>query len=84
MDLSMPGIGGLEAIKQIKSMDNPPKVLVVTFNDEIQYFSESAASGADGMLSKNDFVESLNKTIDALFEKNKQEKKNQFVAGNSK
>jgi DNA-binding NarL/FixJ family response regulator len=69
MDLSMPGMGGLEATRLIKELSNPPKVVIVTLHDEIQYFTEAVKSGADAFVSKLELVDKLTKVLNTLFSK---------------
>ena len=52
MDLSMPGIGGLEATRRIKSLARPPRVVVLTLNDQDDYRRAALAHGADAFLAK--------------------------------
>lgn len=62
MDISMPGISGLTATRIIKKMDNPPKVVILTIYDTLEYRNEAKAAGADGFITKSDFttkIESL-------------------------
>src|SRR5262245_14110692 len=47
MDLEMPGIGGLEAIRRIKDLVAPPCVVVVTLYDSEDVRARSMAAGAD-------------------------------------
>lgn len=52
MDLNMPGIGGIEAIRQIKK-DNPSvKILALTAYTEDEYVKEALRAGALGYLLK--------------------------------
>lgn len=53
MDLSMPGIGGLESIRRICSRDNRAKILVFSVHDEMVYVNRAMAAGAKGYISKN-------------------------------
>ncbi|MHB9141161.1 MAG: response regulator [Paludibacter sp.] len=59
MDVSMPGMGGLMATRMIKKMGNPPKVIILTLYDTSEYREEAKAAGADGFISKLDFVEKI-------------------------
>lgn len=59
MDISMPGIGGLSATRLIKKMVNPPKVIILTLYDTAEYRDEAKAAGADGFVSKSDFVDKV-------------------------
>jgi CheY-like chemotaxis protein len=59
MDLSMPGINGLEATRQIKALPVAPHVVILTLHDgpEIQSFAQAA--GADDFVTKSDFGDYL-------------------------
>jgi DNA-binding NarL/FixJ family response regulator len=37
MDLAMPGLNGLEATRQIKTLSNPPLVIILTLHDNFEY-----------------------------------------------
>lgn len=52
LDLSMPNMGGLECIKEIKSRGYDIKVLVLTMYDDEQYIKEVMRSGALGYVEK--------------------------------
>ena len=53
MDLEMPGIGGLAAIKRIKDLIAPPLVIVVTLYDSEEVRSQAMAAGADAFVPKS-------------------------------
>ncbi len=53
MDLSMPGIGGLEAIRRLCSRHPEAKVLVFSVHDENVYVSRALAAGAKGYITKS-------------------------------
>ena len=36
LDISMPGVNGLEAIPRIRALNNPPAILVLSMHDEAQ------------------------------------------------
>jgi len=59
MDLSMPGIGGLEGIRRIVSRDPDAKILVFSIHDEKVYVDRALASGAKGYITKNSAPEML-------------------------
>jgi DNA-binding NarL/FixJ family response regulator len=68
MDLSMPGMSGLEATRRIKTQsDAPPKVVVLTMYDFPPYRTACAAAGADGFVSKAELGTRLIQQIHALF-----------------
>jgi two-component system response regulator NreC len=52
MDITMPGIDGLEATRQIKSQWPETKVLVLTMHRSDEYFFEMIKAGASGYLLK--------------------------------
>jgi two-component system response regulator NreC len=53
MDLSMPGGGGMEALRRIRRERPETRVLVLTMHDDVGYARASAAAGAAGLLIKN-------------------------------
>ena len=62
MDLSMPGMGGLQATRLIKAQDAPPVIFIASHHNDAEHREHSARAGADGFLSKQDF----DTTIDGL------------------
>jgi len=67
MDLEMPGIGGLAAIKRIKALVSPPMVIVVTLHDDDQMRAQAHAAGADAFVPKNRIGHDLLNTMQTLF-----------------
>lgn len=59
MDLSMPGVGGLEAIRRIKSKNSDAKILVFTMHENITYVERALQAGVSGYISKNSSPEVL-------------------------
>lgn len=53
LDLSMPGIGGLESIRRICSRDSQAKILVFSVHDEMVYVNRAMNAGAKGYITKN-------------------------------
>jgi len=53
MDLQMPGIDGLAAIKRIKELVGPPMIIAVTFFDSDEMRAQAAAAGADAFVPKS-------------------------------
>jgi len=52
MDLQMPGVGGLEAIRELAARGNPARVLVLTTYDTDSHVVPAIAAGATGYLLK--------------------------------
>jgi DNA-binding NarL/FixJ family response regulator len=52
MDLSMPGPGGLEAIRELTAGDDPPAVLVLTMHEDDDSLLAAVRAGASGYLLK--------------------------------
>jgi len=59
LDISMPGIGGMEATGLVKSRYPSIKILILTMHKDKQYFYNAMAAGADGYLMKDDSDEEL-------------------------
>ncbi len=55
MDLSMPGIGGLQVTRMLKSQNVLAKIIIVTLYDTPEYSLLAKSAGADGFLPKSDF-----------------------------
>ncbi|WP_373229095.1 response regulator [Cohnella sp.] len=53
MDINMPGMGGLEAVKVIKSAYPSVKIIMVTVSDDASHLFEALKKGAQGYLLKN-------------------------------
>lgn len=53
LDLSMPGIGGLDCIRRICSRDPLAKILVYSVHDENVYVSRAIEAGAKGYITKS-------------------------------
>jgi len=53
LDLSMPGIGGLESIRRICNRDSDARILVFSVHDEMVYVDRAMNAGAKGYITKN-------------------------------
>ena len=67
MDLSMPGMTGLEATRLIKAMPLPPRVIILTLHESPEAVGFSRAAGADDFVTKSEFVDGLVPLIFRLF-----------------
>lgn len=68
MDLSMPGIGGLETIRRLKRQDPTAVVLVYSIHDESVYVERAIQAGAKGYVTKNSAAEVLAEAVLAVMQ----------------
>jgi DNA-binding NarL/FixJ family response regulator len=54
MDISMPGMGGLEATRAIRRASPDTKVLLLTLHDSLECVQTALNAGARGYLLKSD------------------------------
>ncbi len=66
MDISMPGMDGLEATRQLRASCPETQVLALTIHDDKQYFMAMLAAGAAGYLTKQAAAEELVAAIHAV------------------
>ena len=59
MDLSMPGIGGIEAIRRLRQWDKRAKVLVFTMHQNAAFAVQAIRAGASGYVTKTSPPETL-------------------------
>ena len=63
IDLSMPGMGGLETIRRTIAKNSNAKILVFTMHEEIVFVEQALQAGAKGYITKNSAPDVL---IDAI------------------
>jgi len=66
MDLSMPGLGGLETIHRIIQRDRAARILVFSVHHEPVYINRALMAGAKGYITKNSAPELLLEAINSL------------------
>lgn len=59
MDLSMPGMTGLQATQRIKANPEAPRVVILTLHDGPQFRASAEAARADAFVTKSQFEEAL-------------------------
>ena len=63
MDLSMPGMGGLEAIRRILMRHERARILVLSMHEDLSFANQALKLGAKGYLIKNTLGDDLVKSI---------------------
>lgn len=63
VDLTMPGMHGLEVLRKARQREQPPRVLVFTMHENTAFVEQALYSGAKGYLSKNSAPETLVEAI---------------------
>lgn len=66
LDLSMPGIGGLETIRRMVQRDAEVKILVFSVHHEQVYVSRALNAGAKGYITKNSAPGILLEAIESI------------------
>jgi len=63
IDIRMPEMSGIDAVKQLRDRKNSTKVVMLSMHDSDEYILQSISSGADGYLlkdaSKEEFLRAL-------------------------
>lgn len=68
IDLSMPGIGGLETIRRIVQRDSEALMLVFSVHHEQVYVNRALSAGAKGYITKNSAPEILTEAIMSIMQ----------------
>ncbi len=66
MDLAMPGMGGLEALRRIRARDTGAQVLTLSAHDDPMHARRALQEGALGFLSKRGAPEALLEAVAAV------------------
>ena len=70
MDIAMPGMGGIEATKRIKSQYPHVQILALTMLEDERYFFEIIQAGASGFIVKGALPDELLSALRAVAEGN--------------
>lgn len=63
MDISMPTLSGIEAVKQIRADDGDAKIVFLTVHDDESYMLEACQVGAKGYVLKDQTEAELARTV---------------------
>jgi len=66
LDISMPKLRGLEAIREIKTIRPEVKILIVTMYKDNEYLYQALTAGADGYFLKSDADRELFEAIERI------------------
>jgi two-component system, NarL family, response regulator NreC len=66
VDLRMPRLGGIDAIREIRKTNPDVKLLVLTMHKDEGFLCQAFVAGADGYLLKEDMARELLPALDAL------------------
>jgi len=66
MDIAMPGMGGLEALRRIRAHDPQARVLALSAHDDPMHARRALREGALGFLSKRSAPEALLEAVAAI------------------
>jgi two-component system, NarL family, invasion response regulator UvrY len=63
MDLTLPGLGGIEAIRRIRQWDPSARILVFTMHQNAAYAVQAIRAGAKGYVTKSSLPDVLVKAV---------------------
>ncbi|MHC4079417.1 MAG: response regulator, partial [Planctomycetota bacterium] len=67
LDITMPGLSGVDAISPIKRVSPRTKVLMASTHEASSYVQQSLQAGADGYVSKDSDPQELRLAIDSIY-----------------
>ena len=66
LDINMPGMNGLDVLKEIKKREIPVRVLVLTVHNEVEYLLRAVEIGISGYILKDSESAELKRAIFAI------------------
>jgi CheY-like chemotaxis protein len=75
MDGVLPGLDGFRVTRFLKSLPDPPLVVLATFVTSKAARDEALAAGADGFIAKDEFAGGLERLLDELLARRREPEK---------
>ena len=66
LDISMPNLRGIEAIREIKALHPEAKILIITMHKDKEYLYQAISAGANGYFLKEDADTELSTAIETI------------------
>lgn len=66
LDLSMPRLNGLEAIRRLKRQQPGIKILILSMYDDVEFVAQAIQNGVDGYLLKQSLEDELFEALDVI------------------
>ncbi len=63
MDIDMPGLNGIQAVREIRVVDNKVQIIMITIFDDSQHVLDAICAGANGYLHKKHVSSQLQDAI---------------------
>lgn len=67
LDITLPGLNGLDAAARISSLDVPTRILMLSMHASAEYAARALAAGASGYLNKDSAFDELATALDEIF-----------------
>ena len=67
LDITLPGLNGLDAAARITSLDVPTRILMLSMHASAEYAARALAAGASGYLNKDSAFDELATALDEIF-----------------
>jgi DNA-binding NarL/FixJ family response regulator len=68
MDIEMPGLNGIEAVKQVRAVDKKAQIIMLTVFDDSKHILDAISSGASGYLLKKNISDHLSEAISQVMQ----------------
>lgn len=59
LDISMPGLNGIEALRKLREIGSPTRIVILSMHSDRHYVTESIKAGARGYLLKDSTLDEL-------------------------